>query len=40
MNITENGIKNLAELCPKLNTFKAEGCTHVRYCPKNLKFEK
>jgi hypothetical protein len=30
MNITENGIRNLAESCPKLTVFKAEGCTHVR----------
>jgi hypothetical protein len=29
MNITENGIRNLAESCPKLTVFKAEGCTHV-----------
>ena len=30
MSITENGIRNLAESCPKLTVFKAEGCTHVR----------
>jgi hypothetical protein len=30
MSITENGIRILAESCPKLTVFKAEGCTHVR----------
>jgi hypothetical protein len=29
MSITENGIRILAESCPKLTTFKAEGCAHV-----------
>jgi len=42
MNITENGIRNLSESCPKLTVFKAEGCTHVRekeIKKKNLKFK-
>ncbi len=30
MGITENGIRNLAESCPKLTVFKAEGCTNVK----------
>lgn len=30
MNITENGIRNIAESCPKLSVFIAEGCTHVK----------
>ncbi|CAF4250098.1 unnamed protein product, partial [Rotaria magnacalcarata] len=29
MHITENGIRILAESCPKLTTFKAEGCTYM-----------
>ena len=35
MSITENGIRILAESCPKLTVFKAEGCTHVREIESN-----